>query len=232
MMRLNINNSDARWVIASHIVPFILWVGVMSLPMNDVGLRYALQVSVSLLALLVLRPWRYYAALDIRLLPLSCVVGVGVAVIWILPESRWIQQVPVLYEFYGRYFIRGSDSGSGQLFAPDHCGWFFSLIRLGGSAFVIAVIEEFFWRGFFMRWLAKMDFLSVAPAKVGPWVFWVTAIAFGFEHNRWLVGILAGLAYGQFYRWTGNIYAVAVAHVVTNLLLGLYVLASGSYYFW
>jgi CAAX prenyl protease-like protein len=217
---------------ACHIVPFLLWVGVMSIPMSDVAIRYSIQVFVSLVAFLVMRPWYYYPALDVRFLPLSCLVGVGVAVIWILPESLWIKQYPGVFDFYSRYFIRGDDPGNNFLFAPGQCGWFFTLIRFAGSAFVIAVIEEYFWRGFVMRWLVKSDFVAVEPAKVGMWVFWITAVAFGFEHNRWLVGILAGLAYGQFYRWTGNLLAVAVAHVVTNLLLGIYVLATGAYYFW
>lgn len=204
----------------------------MSVPMRDVALRYALQVAVSLVALIVLRPWRYYSALSIRSLPLSVLVGAGVAVIWILPESGWIHKFPALYEGYVRYFIRGSESGNGGLYAPEQCGWILSLIRLGGSACVIAVIEEFFWRGFLMRYLAKTDFLAVDAGKVGRGVLIVTALAFGFEHNRWLVGMIAGLAYGLLYLRKGDIVAVAVAHVVTNYLLGLYVLANGAYQFW
>ena len=55
---------------------------------------------------------------------------------------------------------------------------------------------------------------------------------FGLEHDRWLVGFVAGLIYGAFYVRTRDIWAVAFAHVVTNLLLGLYVLAWGEYTFW
>jgi hypothetical protein len=107
-----------------------------------------------------------------------------------------------------------------------------SLIKLAGSACVIAVIEEFFWRGFSMRWLAKTDFLSVDPRTVGRGLFFLTALAFGFEHNRWLVGVVAGLAYGWLYCRKGDMAAVSVAHITTNYLLGLYVLATGSYSFW
>ena len=225
-------NANTRMAIISHIIPFVLWVGLMSLPMQDVALRYAIQMAVSLVAFLALRPWRYYSGISIRSLPLGVLVGVGVAVVWILPESAWIRQFPDIYEFYVRYFIRGSDPGTGQHYAPEQCGWLLSVIKLAGSACVIAVIEEYFWRGFFMRWLVKTDFLSVDPRTVGRGLFFLTALAFGFEHNRWLVGVMAGLAYGWLYCRKGDMAAVSVAHVTTNYLLGLYVLATGSYSFW
>lgn len=226
------HQTEARWAVARHILPFILWVAVMSLPMSNVALRYALQTLISLVALFVLKPWRYYPFINIRLLPLSVLVGAGVAAVWILPESGWIKQWPVLHDGYVRYFIRGSEPGNGELFAPGQCGWIFSVIRLGGSAFVIAIIEEFFWRGFFMRWLANPDFRAVDPRKVGWWIFIIISIAFGFEHGRWLVGVMAGLAYGGLYLRRGDLMAVVVAHVTTNYLLGLYVLATGAYQFW
>jgi CAAX prenyl protease-like protein len=231
-MSMSENNTDARWAMARHIIPFILWIGIMSLPLSNIAFRYTLQTVVSLVALLVLKPWQYYPAMNIRLLPLSVLVGAGVAIVWILPESGWIQQFPRIHESYVRYFIRGSDSGNGQLFAPEQCGWAYALMRLGGSALVIAVIEEYFWRGFFMRWLVNLNFLSVKPGTVGRGLFLIASLAFGFEHSRWLVGLVAGLAYGLLYCRKGDIMAAAAAHVTTNLLLGLYVLATASYQFW
>ena len=47
-----------------------------------------------------------------------------------------------------------------------------------------------------------------------------------------LVGILAGLAYGLLLIRTRDIWAAVTAHVVTNLLLGFYVLVMGAYGFW
>ena len=231
-MVMTLQNREKAWAVARHMIPFVLWIGIMSLPIKDVAVRYAAQVGVSLVAFLALRPWRYYPAINVRSWPLGVLVGVGVAVVWILPESEWIRQFPDIHGFYTRYFIRGNDLGTGQLYAPEQCGWVLSLIKLAGSACVIAVIEEFFWRGFLMRWLVKQDFLSVEPRTMGRCLFWVAAIAFGFEHNRWFVGVLAGLAYGWLYCRKGDIAAVSVAHITTNYLLGLYVLATGSYSFW
>lgn len=225
-------SADSKWAIARHVIPFVIWVGIMSLSMSNVALRYALQALVSLVALVALKPWRYYSAINIRSLPLGVLVGVGVAAVWILPETTWMHQFKGFHDLYVRFCIRGSDSGNGFLYAPEQCGWTLSIIKLAGSAFVIAVIEEFFWRGFLMRWLVKTDFLAVDPKTVKWGIFLIAALAFGFEHSRWLVGVMAGLAYGWLYCRNGDMATVAAAHVTTNYLLGMYVLATGAYQFW
>ncbi len=232
MSTLLSNQKDAKWAIARHIIPFLIWIGIMSIPMSNTALRYALQGGASLVALLALKPWQYYSIPNLRSFPLSLAVGFGVAGFWILPETQWILQFKGVNEFYVRYFIRGSSAGNGYLYAPEHCGWLLSLVKFSSSAFVIAVIEEFFWRGFLMRWLVKIDFWEVDAKKVGWALVFLSALLFGFEHSRWLVGVMAGLAYGWLYRRNGDIAGVASAHVTTNFLLGLYVLATGSYQFW
>jgi CAAX prenyl protease-like protein len=94
------------------------------------------------------------------------------------------------------------------------------------------VAEEFFWRGFFLRWFQARAFLGVDPRRIGAAAFWIVVALFAVEHSRWLAGALAGAAYGWFYVRTGDLRATAAAHAVTNLLLGLYVLAFGAYRFW
>jgi CAAX prenyl protease-like protein len=63
-------------------------------------------------------------------------------------------------------------------------------------------------------------------------MFLAVALAFGFEHDRWLAGFLAGVIYGLVVIRTRDIWAACAAHVVTNFLLGVYVLARGAYGFW
>ena len=47
-----------------------------------------------------------------------------------------------------------------------------------------------------------------------------------------LAGIIAGLAYAGLYRATGNLWTAIIAHAVTNLVLGLWVLHSGAWGYW
>jgi CAAX prenyl protease-like protein len=59
-----------------------------------------------------------------------------------------------------------------------------------------------------------------------------SALLFGVEHDLWLAGIIAGLAYGWLYVRTGNLWSPILAHGVTNLLLGLWILATGEWRLW
>ena len=91
----------------------------------------------------------------------------------------------------------------------------FKIVRLLGSAFIISVAEELFFR----RWLMRF---------AGFW--WMVAL-FAVEHDRWLVGAIAGVLYGWLALRKGLLSAI-IAHVTTNLALGLYVLETGNWQFW
>jgi hypothetical protein len=52
------------------------------------------------------------------------------------------------------------------------------------------------------------------------------------EHNLFLAGVMAGAAYNLLLYYTRSIAQCIVAHSVTNLALGIYVLATGKWYFW
>jgi len=220
----------------AHVLPFLAWVVVMELPIESPAWRYAVQAIAGLCLFAWARPWQYYPALSVRTVPLAVVVGVAVFVIWVLPETVAFSRFPRLQDLYLLYAKRPIGMIAGvplhSPYAPETCGWGLSIVRLAGSAFVIAVLEEFFWRGFLYRWLVHRDFTAIDPRIRHVWAFLVMALLFGLEHDRWLVGIVAGVAYGALYARTRDIWAAAVAHVTTNLLLGLYILAYGQYRFW
>jgi CAAX prenyl protease-like protein len=93
-------------------------------------------------------------------------------------------------------------------------------------------MEELFWRSLVMRWLEDTDFAALNPAQVGFRALLLSSLAFGFEHSQWLAGVLAGIAYGWLYQRSGNLWVAVVAHATTNVGLGLWVLATGAWYFW
>ena len=221
------------WV--DHVLPFAAWIVIMFVPIAA-GTRYAVQTAAGLALLLVCRPWRYYPRPNPAAIVPALAVGLLVFGIWVLPEASCLRRFPGVAEFYRLYAIRPfgpkPDSISASPYAPAAAGWTLTLIKLGGSAFVIAVIEEFFWRGFLLRWMADRNFLPYPVERISPALFLVVAACFGSEHNRWLVGILAGLLFGALYVKTRDIWAATLAHVVTNLALGIYVLRTGAYGFW
>ena len=131
-------------------------------------------------------------------------VGLAVFAIWILPEQF---DLP----WYRRFCI----IGEGGTQAVAEADTLMIAIRLIGSAFVISIAEELFFR----KWL-----ISFAG-------FWPMVALFAVEHDRWLVAAICGIAYGWLYLRRG-LGAAIVAHVTTNLVLGLWVLRTGQWQFW
>lgn len=226
--------ADNSKAIAAHVVPFIAWLFLMHMLGDPSGGRYAIRSVVCLGLFLGLRPWRWYPAFELKYLPIAVVVGIAVFVVWVFPESPWMPKE--LRDFYMKYlmlpFLKMPKPLDEFVYAPEVCGWPLSLTRLAGSAFVIAIIEEFFWRGFLYRWMLGRFFLDVDHGKVSAAMIVVVSIIFGLEHARWLAGIVAGLAYCLLYVKTRNIWSPVIAHVITNMLLGEYVLITESYAFW
>jgi len=229
-------SSDTRQAVWAHVAPFLAWIGFMMLPFQSDPWRYALQTAVSAILLLTLRPWRFYRPVKLHHFPFAVAVGIGVCLVWIGPELPWIYHYPYLNDLYLRFGIRPLGVITGieatHPSAPEICGWPLTLIRLAGSSLVISAAEEYFWRGFIYRWMINRSFLTVPERPIHLGMFLLTALLFGMEHDRWLVGLLAGLAYGALYLRTRDITAAVVAHMVTNFLLGLYVLAFAAYQFW
>lgn len=229
------DTSAARRALFDHIAPFVAWLLLMEL-LPRTAWAYALRGTLCLGLLLWCRPWRHYPRPNPRHMPLALALGALVCLVWILPELPFWQNWPAFEQFYRQYGILPPWSMAAlpveSPYAPAAAGRLLTLMRLLGSALVIAVIEEFFWRGFLYRWLVERDFLRVDPARYLPWAFWLTVLLFGLEHDRWLVGMAAGAAYGWLYLRTRDLWAPILAHVCTNLLLGLYVLGAGAWQFW
>jgi CAAX prenyl protease-like protein len=121
---------------------------------------------------------------------------------------------------------------SGLAFSPAEAGWPLAFARLLGSAFVIAPAEELFFRGFLYRWIQGRNWRAIDISKFDAHSFWIVVAVFAFEHDRWLMGAVAGIAYGLLAIKCGGLRAAIVAHITTNLLLGIYVLVFSRYGFW
>jgi membrane protease YdiL (CAAX protease family) len=225
----------------AHVVPFLAWMVLLTLTSRADWPRaaaYAVRTALCLGALVYFRPWRYYTGFRPRHLVPAVAAGIGVFALWIAPEVGMGGRPSLLRELYLRFGILPFGIPPALLkpwpspYDPAVCGWPLTLIRLAGSAFVIAIAEEFFWRGYLYRRLQNHDFLAVDPGRFDRETFWLVAGLFGLEHQRYLVGAMAGAVYGYLYLRTRDIRAVCVAHATTNFLLGLYVIRTGLYVFW
>lgn len=203
------------------VAPYALWMALM-LALPATGPAYAARTAVSAAALAVfavafLRR-RPFPARPARWLAAGLLTGIAALVLWIAPESS---------AWYRRWCVLGS--GATASIAAD-AAWV-KAVRLIGSAFVIAPAEELFFRSFLYRWLQSRAWTSVSPSRFDCGAFLWTVALFALEHDRFAAGAVAGALYGfAALRW--GLGAAVVAHVTTNLLLGLYVLAAGAWAFW
>ncbi len=104
--------------------------------------------------------------------------------------------------------------------------------RVFGAALVVPIMEELFWRSFMLRYVITADFTSVRIGTFTLTSFLICSVLFGLEHNLLLAGIMAGAFYTVLLYWTKSIYQCILAHAVTNLVLGIYVLQTGYWQFW
>ena len=184
-----------------------------------------------------------------RAVAVGLVGGAVVAILWILPEAPFFHaKFRLLSETYLRWLVMPlgafPDYYAPQIFpilpeghpslcySPAEAGWFLTVCKLLGSAFTIAVAEEFFFRGFLYRWIRNNDFTRIPLSRRDVASFWIVVALFAFEHDRFFMGAVAGIVYGLLAIRTGRLLPAVVAHVFTNLLLGLHVILSGQYGFW
>jgi CAAX prenyl protease-like protein len=178
--------------------------------------------KIAIVAVLLALFWRHYQELHaFRLSPLAVVAalaaGIVVLVLWINLASGWM--------------VFGTPAGYDPT-VGGRIDWLLVALRIAGAALVVPIMEELFWRSFLMRWIVAQDFQSVDPSHIGLKSFVVGVVLFGVEHNLWLAGIVAGAAYSLLYMRYRNLWSPILAHAVTNGLLGLWVVRTGSWSFW
>ena len=150
-------------------------------------------------------------------------VGVLVCVAWVGLDGLY-PRLSSLGEGWNPHKQYGQDSAS---------AWFFLLVRLGGSAIVVPPLEEMFYRSFLYRYFVKLEFRSMPLGKLHPLSFVVTSIIFGLMHpDRWVAGILCGLAYQWLVVRKNRLGDAMTAHAITNFLLGVWVIWKGAWDFW
>jgi CAAX prenyl protease-like protein len=213
----------------SRILPFATYMAFVAVAdaLHRLGwtaeeLRWLYLVKITSVLAVLLAYWRVYAELakpviGLRAMCEAVAAGVVVLVLWINLDAGWMQ------------------IGSAAGFDPTSAGridWLLVAVRIAGAALVVPVMEELFWRSFLMRWIDCRRFLDLSPALVSLRAFVITAVLFGVEHNLWLAGIVAGVAYGYLYMRSGNLWSPILAHAVTNALLGLWVVSTTQWTYW
>jgi len=150
-------------------------------------------------------------------------VGVIICVVWV-----------GLDDLYPRLSDPGEGWNPHKQFGEDSvAAWVCVLGRIAGSSIVVPPLEEVFYRSFVYRYLVKMPFTAMPLGRYHALSFFVTSILFGLMHpDRWLAGIICGLAYQWLVVRKDRLGDAMLAHGITNLLLGIWVAWKGEWNFW
>lgn len=213
-------------------VAYILPMGVFLL-LTQVGATWKSLYPASYVAKTLIVPvllillWRYYTRIRWTHLWLGVVVGVVGIVQWVGMEKLLLA--------YGPSWTRMSSEvfDPTTYFTSTAALWSFIAIRLAGAVLLVPVMEELFWRDFVWRTIAAPnDFKLVEVGEWDPMAFFAVAGVFACVHIQWLTAIVWALLIGWLLLRTRSLGACIVAHAVTNLLLGVYVLWTRDWYFW
>jgi CAAX prenyl protease-like protein len=218
---------ESRTTLA-YVAPFCVYVASMSLERLlriDGGWPYALRCSLTLAAALVFS--RKTVSFTVRNPAASVAVGLLVFVLWVAPDQLW----NIRYHWLFDNALTGSAVSSIPTALRRNAA--FLALRVGGSALLVPIIEELFWRAWLMRWLISPHIEAVPLGTYNRLAFWVTAAFFAAEHGPyWEVGLVAGIVYNWWMIRTRSLGDCILAHAVTNLALGLFVIRSGQWQYW
>ncbi len=224
-----------RAALLAHVVPFGLFMlglaavsGVKSLA-GDSGhvllehpayWIYPLQTLVCAVALVAY--WKNYAFGSQKPLPLAIAAGIFVFGLWISPQ--WLFGQPARLEGFNPDVFADS--------APLY--WATILARFLRLVVVVPLVEEIFWRGFLMRYLVDESFTKVPFGKYTHLSFWGVTGAFALAHwgPDFIPAVLTGAIYGWIAVRTKSLLACVIAHAVTNLALGIWIMQTKQWGFW
>jgi uncharacterized protein len=206
-----------------EVIRFLEGKGMIALP--ETALYYLYPVKVILVAMVLFGFRNYYHELTWRSLArvpvtlAACGTGVLVFVLWI--QMDWTLSV----------------SGAPRGFDPNLItGWGLQIVmysfRIFGAVLVVPVMEELFWRSFFIRYFEDSNFENVPIGNFSWASFLITVVLFGLEHHYFFAGMMAGIAYNLILYRTRDLAQCILAHAVTNLALAIYVITTGQWRFW
>jgi exosortase E/protease (VPEID-CTERM system) len=214
-------------IAAVYLMPFlaILAAGLVSVAVSD-GFEwlYGIRLVAALGVLYAYR--RQYRRMDWRFGWLGPAAGVAVFAIWI-GLDRWMGHG----EATAGVPLTSIADGLARLSSAQRTAWI--AVRTIAAVVTVPVAEELAFRGYLARRLISTDVESVPYAGLSRLAIVGSSLAFGALHGRmWVAGVLAGVAFALVARIRGRLGEAVAAHATANLLIAVWVLASGDYSLW
>jgi hypothetical protein len=166
--------------------------------------------------------WREYQFCAARRIVFAAAVALMVFALWISPQA--------LLGFASRLDGFNPEILSGQPAAY----WTTIALRFVRLVVVVPLVEEIFWRGFLLRYFINEEFYTV-PVGTFSWLsFAVVTVGFGFGHSPAdrIAALITGMLYNCVAYRTKSLASCVLAHALTNLFLGLWIMKTRQWGFW
>ena len=166
--------------------------------------------------------WRCYMFHPLLRASFAVSIALLVFLLWVAPQ-QFLQLPPRLVGF-----------NPDLLAASPALYWVTVLLRFVRLVVVVPLVEEIFWRGFLLRYLIAERFEAVAFGTFSWLSFAAVTLAFCFSHSRpdWPAALITGALYNCVAYRTKSLTSCVLAHAVTNLALGLWIVATKQWGFW
>ena len=145
-------------------------------------------------------------------------IGTAVFIMWMLMEPNVDSSKTALSQ------------GLAELTSGSAAVWL--LFRVLGSVIIVPLAEELAFRDYLMRKLIAKDFENVPLGQFSWFSFILTSVLFGLLHERWVAGTLAGMGYALALYHRRQFSDAVVAHMTTNTLIAIFVLAQSKWSLW
>lgn len=195
---------------------------------------YAVKIALAVAAMALVWPgYRQYRG---QVSWLGAMVGMLGAAAWIGLATCQRGWMPGLAERTGIGWLKSLGQRSAfnpfeEICCSPALAYGFLAVRLFGLALVVPIIEEFFLRGFVMRFVMRERWWEVPLGDVTLAAAVAGTLVPVLMHPQEAV---AALVWFSAVTWlivrTRSIWDCVLAHAVTNLLLGVYVIASGQWW--
>jgi CAAX prenyl protease-like protein len=196
---------------------------------------YTVKIVLTVAAMLFVLPG--YRAFPLKLSWLAVAVGIVGGPLWIGichldVEHHYLR--PLLEQIGLGSVIGAGDRASfnpfEQLAGRPAAIWCFLAVRFFGLAAVVPIIEEFFLRGFVMRFFMDRQWWSIPFGKTDRLALVLgTAVPMMMHPGE----LLATIVWFSMVTWlmlrTRNIWDCVIAHALTNLILGIYVVTTNTW---
>ncbi len=204
----------------------------LSIPYNYYPSMYGVKLVLTAIAVVAVLP--AYTEFPLRVSWVSPVVGVVGAVLWVGLCKLHLEERLLVPLGLGEVLGLGERSAFNPFEQfPDRpaaiCGYL--AVRFFGLAAIVPVIEEFFLRGFVMRYVMARNWWRVPFGEVD-----ATAVVMGTVVPMLMhpAELIATAVWFSMITWlmvrTRNVWDCVVAHTVTNFLMGVYVVVSGDWW--